>query len=48
MAQNMNPPNRGNQKSPSQGSNQGGSTSTPYKPGKTASVKDTSHSGNKK
>jgi hypothetical protein len=47
MAQNMNPPNQGNQQnSPSQG-NQGGSTQTPNKPGQ-GTVKDPSQTGNKK
>jgi hypothetical protein len=48
MGQNMNPPNQGNQtNSPSQG-NQGGNNPMPNKPGQGTSVKDTSHSGNKK
>ena len=47
MGQNMNPPNQGNQNSPSQG-NQGGSNTMPNKPGQGTSVKDTSHTGNKK
>jgi hypothetical protein len=48
MAQNMNPPNQGNQNSPSHGSNQGGNTGTQNKPGQGTSVKDNSQTGNKK